>query len=259
MKKLIIFTALVFLAPVLAFAAYNDVSMSGSSIIRVGGSDLVISGTANFDSITVGSNSFSMILSKNAELVVTSADKLSFGVYPVEYKKSFVCGSSDSTLIVGNANRDSAETVTVELSVACSSGGTSGSGGGGMIISGGGGYTPPASSQVAAPIAVLPTVPAAISVSVSPVFTKVLSVGKISNDVKRLQQILNSDPDTKVVSSGVGSPGNETNYFGSLTRTALQKFQCKYNIVCSGTAATTGYGNFGPKTRTKMQEVFKQQ
>ncbi len=241
------------LAPVLAFAAYNDVTVSGSSIINIGGNDLVVSGTAYFDSITVGSNSFSVVLSQNAELVVTSAGKLSFGVYPVEYKKSFVCGSSNSTLTIGNANRSTIETVTVELSSVCSSG-TSGSGGGGMIISGGGGYTPPASSQVAAPIAVLPTVPVTISVSVSPVFTKTLNTGNTSSDVKRLQQILNSDPDTKIAASGVGSSGNETEYFGSLTEKAVGKFQEKYGIAQEG---DPGFGYVGPKTRAKLQEVFK--
>jgi len=211
----------------------------------------------------VDSGSFKLILSQNAEITVTSADKLSFGVYPPEYKESFTCGSSESTLVVSNVNRDEAITVTVEPSTACSTG-TSGSGGGGMIIGGGGGggYTSPApSTQVAAPAGQSPLGGASgiISVSVSPVFTKILSPGNISSSVKRLQQVLNSDPDTKVSVSGAGSPGKETTYFGSATTKALQKFQCKYNIVCSGTIKTTGYGNLGPKTRTKIQEVFKQQ
>ena len=250
------------LVPVLAFGAYTDVSISGSTIINIAGHSLTVSGTASIDSITVDTSSFSLTLSKGAEIVVTSTDMLSFGVYPVEYKKSFVCGSSNSTLTVGNANRDEAITVTVEPSSACSSGSSSSSGGG-MIISGGGGgggggYTSPASSQVAAPLAVVPSAPATISVSVSPIFAKILNPGNISSNVKRLQQVLNSDPDTKVAVSGAGSSGKETTYFGSATTKALQKFQCKYNIVCSGTPKTTGYGNLGPKTRIKIQEVFKQ-
>jgi hypothetical protein len=47
-----------------------------------------------------------------------------------------------------------------------------------------------------------------------------------------------------------------TGYFGSLTQKAVQRFQCKYNIVCSGTPETTGYGVVGPKTRFKIEEVF---
>lgn len=94
-------------------------------------------------------------------------------------------------------------------------------------------------------------------VSVSAVFSANLNTGMTSSDVKRLQQLLNSDPDTRVAVSGIGSSGNETNYFGLLTQKAVQKFQCKYNIVCLGTPQTTGYGNLGPKTRAKIRAVFE--
>jgi hypothetical protein len=40
-----------------------------------------------------------------------------------------------------------------------------------------------------------------------------------------------------------------TGYFGSLTQAAVSKFQCDKNLVCSGTAASTGYGTVGKKTR----------
>ena len=96
--------------------------------------------------------------------------------------------------------------------------------------------------------------PSPIAVSVSPVFNSNLSVGSSSSDVKRLQQLLNSDSDTRISSSGVGSPGNETNYLGSLTSQAIGKFQLKYGVVSS--AGEQGYGNLGPKTRAKLQEVF---
>ncbi|MCH8049912.1 peptidoglycan-binding protein [Patescibacteria group bacterium] len=66
---------------------------------------------------------------------------------------------------------------------------------------------------------------------------------------------MNSDPDTQVAESGAGSPGLETNYFGSLTERAVQKFQAKYGIVSSGTPGTTGYGRFGPKTHSKLAEI----
>jgi peptidoglycan hydrolase-like protein with peptidoglycan-binding domain len=42
--------------------------------------------------------------------------------------------------------------------------------------------------------------------------------------------------------SGPGSPGNETNYFGSLTQKALAKYQADNGIIPSA-------GYFGPKTR----------
>ena len=72
-------------------------------------------------------------------------------------------------------------------------------------------------------------------------------------EVKLLQQSLNSDPDTQVASSGVGSPGSETEYLGSLTEQAVQKFQEKYDIAGAG---EPGYGYVGPKTRAKLNELF---
>ncbi|MBI1975748.1 MAG: hypothetical protein HYS59_01965 [Candidatus Vogelbacteria bacterium] len=100
-----------------------------------------------------------------------------------------------------------------------------------------------------------PATPSITAISVSPVFTRVLKTGSRSDDVKRLQQILNSDPDTKISDTGPGSPDNETDFFGLLTKLALQKFQKKHGIISSGSEETTGFGVLGPKTRAKLQEV----
>ena len=92
--------------------------------------------------------------------------------------------------------------------------------------------------------------------SISPIFSQDLYKGLKHDDVKRLQQLLNSDPDTQLAAGGDGSPGNETDYYGPITEKAVQKFQKKYNIVAPGTPKTTGYGRVGAKTRTKLAEVF---
>lgn len=247
------------LVPVFAFASnYNDVTVSGSTVINIRGYDFVVSGTAYFDTITVDTNSFTVDMSQNATLVVTSADKWGFGVVPPDYKKSFTCGSGNSVLTLANEYWDNTTAVTVTLGSICSSGstGSTGSGGGGMIIGGGGGggsTAPTVPQQVAqAPV----STPVTVKVSVSPVFTTLLKPGSSGNDVKRLQQILNSSSDTQIATSGVGSPENETTYFGSATKAALQKFQSKYGIISSGSPETTGYGSLGPKTRAKLAEVF---
>ena len=73
--------------------------------------------------------------------------------------------------------------------------------------------------------------------------------------MKTLQQILNQDSDTQIANQGPGSPGNETNYFGSLTREAVKKFQCKHEIVCKGNETATGWGTLGPKPRAKLNEM----
>ncbi|TSC62652.1 MAG: hypothetical protein Greene041614_314 [Parcubacteria group bacterium Greene0416_14] len=88
---------------------------------------------------------------------------------------------------------------------------------------------------------------------VSAVFTKNLGPGVTSPDVKRLQQLLNFDPDTRIAESGVGSSGHESGYYGALTVAAVQKFQTKYGLVSEGTPSTTGYGSLGPKTRAALE------
>ena len=92
-----------------------------------------------------------------------------------------------------------------------------------------------------------------VSTAQAQIFTRVLQFGSVGNDVKILQQFLNSDPDTIIANSGAGSPGLETTKFGPATRVAVQKFQLKYGLVKKG---GSGYGIVGPKTRTKLEEVF---
>jgi len=89
-------------------------------------------------------------------------------------------------------------------------------------------------------------------------FTRNMWKGMRGSDIKKMQQLFNSDPDLRIAESGLGSPGNETEYYGFLTMSAVQNFQCKYGIACSGSPDSTGYGVVGPRTRTKLQEVFNQ-
>ena len=81
-------------------------------------------------------------------------------------------------------------------------------------------------------------------------FTRNLSLGMIHNDVKYLQILLNSDPDTRVVLTGAGSSGKETTKFGSATKAAVLKFQLKYKI-------TGGTGSVGPSTRAKLNQILQ--
>ena len=68
-------------------------------------------------------------------------------------------------------------------------------------------------------------------------------------DVRYLQIVLNTDPDTQVATHGDGSPGDETTYFGSLTENAVERFQEKYDL-------TERNGFVGYVTREKLNEIL---
>jgi len=72
-----------------------------------------------------------------------------------------------------------------------------------------------------------------------------LYLGMTHDNVKKLQQLLNK-LGYILAESGPGSPGNETNYFGTLTKNALAKFQADNGILPS-------VGYFGPKTRAVLE------
>ncbi len=78
-----------------------------------------------------------------------------------------------------------------------------------------------------------------------------LSLGMIDPQVLLLQQTLNTKG-YPIASDGPGSPGNETQKFGALTREAVQKFQCVQMQICDGDEYTTGYGFVGAKTRVAL-------
>lgn len=83
------------------------------------------------------------------------------------------------------------------------------------------------------------------SQTTSAVFSRLLKKGSQGNDVKKLQEILSADKD-------IYPEGDITGYFGPATKKAVGKFQEKHGIANPGDA---GYGELGPKTRAKIQEL----
>ena len=249
--KAIAFIVSFLFAPLIALAANDALLQSGTEITA--NSITMTVGESSADSITVDGGSFDAVLSNGSSLSLTASGKNTFTVSPTSAIESFPCNSSNSVLILKGPQSGS-QTVTVTPSSSTCSGG-----GGGVVSSGGGGGGGGggASVTVAPAVSTVPAAtvaqPSATAQAVSPVFNTSLSVGVSSPDVKRLQQLLNSDPDTRIAAAGAGSPGNESNFFGSLTRQAVEKFQVKYGLAKAGDA---GYGLVGPKTRAKLSEVF---
>jgi len=64
-------------------------------------------------------------------------------------------------------------------------------------------------------------------------FNKDLFVGMTDADVFFLQKRLNQNPATQIATSGPGSPGNETYYFGALTKAAVIRYQQQNGITPS--------------------------
>jgi hypothetical protein len=78
-----------------------------------------------------------------------------------------------------------------------------------------------------------------------------LSLGMEHPQVLLLQKTLNTKG-YMVTNNGPGSPGNETQKFGALTRAAVRRFQCENMQICSGDEYSTGYGYVGTKTRAAL-------
>ncbi len=78
-------------------------------------------------------------------------------------------------------------------------------------------------------------------------FTRDLMLGSAGEDVRDLQIFLNSQNFT-LTTVGIGSAGSESNYFGSLTKEALARFQS-----AKGISPAVGY--FGPRTRAFISDT----
>lgn len=78
-------------------------------------------------------------------------------------------------------------------------------------------------------------------------FTRNHQMGDTGGEVMEIQKFLNSHG-AQIAATGAGSPGNETSYFGSLSRAAVAKFQ-----TANGITPAAGY--WGPITRAKANSL----
>ena len=94
-----------------------------------------------------------------------------------------------------------------------------------------------------------------VQTSAASSFTRNLKVGMRGEDVRLLQQFLNIHGFT-VASSGAGSLGNETTYFGVATSRALAKFQEAHTAeILTPNGLTRGSGFFGAGTRAFIKTL----
>ena len=286
MKRILlipVFLALAVALFPLASHAGDDVTINDSVSLSVNSALLSVTSGAKINQIVVSNSSFTITMTGTSTIKVTSSGRRALTVSPSNMAASATCNANESSVTIGASSSGDPVTVTVDVSSnTCGGIGASGGGGGVTGVTTSGGSSSPAPSPTPsptpAPVTVKPGAPvttdqaqkiiaaaqAALASppppsnvvtgsSVSAMFTKNIGPGMTSSDVKRLQQLLNTDPDTQIAESGVGSPGHESDYYGALTVAAVQKFQKKYDLVSDGTPSTTGYGALGPKTRAAIE------
>lgn len=89
------------------------------------------------------------------------------------------------------------------------------------------------------------------------VFTTDFNLGSKNSEIIKIQKFLNTFPETQIASSGAGSTGQETEYFGSRTFAAVFAFQSKYAeeiLTPVGLLNPTGY--WGGATRAQANKLL---
>ena len=252
MKKfLATFAAAVVLLPSITLAAFNDVTLTTSTMLSVGGYTLNITGSsAAIQSIVVNASNFSVALSSGSSIQVTSPTYQQLSVDVGTFTSSNTCATNASVLTLSSSGASGTVTVTPQATV-CSTVASASGGGNGPIVGsyGGGGSGSSPSANISSSVKATSTAPISTVAAhqVTYQFIKDLKLGKTDSSVQKLQQFLNAHGFT-IAATGPGSHGKESTYFGNATRAALIKFQKTRSI-------TPASGFFGPITRAAVNSI----
>ena len=264
-KKSYIFLVLsLFLIPSLVLAADLTFSEDTTINLNIGGTstDFTIINGSSADEIITETSTLTFKISGGQSFTLRSADRK---ILNNDGGLDQNCPSSYSEISITLPSGSGARTIKVTPSSSNCSTLTGGGGGGGG--GGSGSSSSSTSSTTPAPTPVPATTAGGIAAQIAAIqaqiagllgqtpatgpstaqFTRNLTVGSQGEDVRTLQQYLNATG-FKIAESGPGSPGKETNLFGSLTRVALAKWQ-----AANGISPASGY--FGPLTRVKITPV----
>lgn len=252
---------LLLLLPSLVLAAFNDVVFQTGATVSIAGFSYNVSGSVA--STTVGASSMDVAFLSSSSIKLSTSLKHNFTVAgATNLTVNFTCAVDESTLEINNNGVSGTTTVTITPVVGtCTGPGSTVFGGGAHIPTPPPPPPPPATTTPAIPalpaepglpgvpaVPATPAIPAGPALAVSPVFNFNFGPGASGEHVRRLQRLLNSDPDTRVAEFGAGSPGNETHTYGPRTANAVGRFQYKYGLP--------SVKRVGPATRAKIAEVF---
>ena len=271
MKKLSFTIFILFmtsLVPVFVSAAYNDVTLTTSTVLSVGSYTLNITGSsAVVSSIVVNPSNIVVTMQAGSSLQVTSPTFNQLTVDNQSLVSTNTCSTNSSVLTLSSPSSSGTVTVTPTATI-CSTASTPPS----TTVVGNGALvglitTTPAVPTIATSTVDIATTPTSLQSEIAqllaevqaleaqlPVsssltstssgqaslFTHNLTLGSVGGDVQALQHYLNTHG-YPIAITGLGSLGHETTKFGALTYAAVKVLQKSVGLP------STGY--FGPLTR----------
>ena len=248
------------LAPSLALAAYNDVTMTTSTVLSVNGITLNVSGSsAAIESITVNATNFSVTLLSGSTFQVTAPNLNRLSADTNTGNTTFTCSASESIIKYAPS---STVTVTITPSTTLCSADTSNSSGGSTSsssASSAAAATPAVSATPATPAA---TTPAVAATPATPATPAVPASGLSVSQIQSILDVLASfDVDAATMASvKLALEGTTT---GSATSAAVHAFKADLELGSLGsevkalqeflnakgyTIAATGAGSPGNET-----------